>query len=285
VIPNAIQIRIYEGAFMKALFVGFFALWSSVSLACINTGDTTLCAGDTVYPDAWEHTRGGSIIAFNPHSGELSVRSNSSGSVSRFSLREIAVPRGCVEGVCVNDTVFPDSWEHARGGRVLAINHATGVIKVVSNSTGNAMLFKAHNLARNTGCLNFSCVGDTVFPDSWEHAKGGRVVAVNPMTQKLAIVSNSSGNLQLNNERDVALTRGCIEGVCVGDLVYPDAWTHAYGGSVLAINFSSGVFRVLSKSSGNMSNFKVRSLAIGNVCVDYTYDQRSMDRYIPRQAN
>lgn|GEM_PF-5368184 len=81
-----------------------------------------------------------------PAQRQLLVKSGRSGDVYKFSPDTLAVASGCLEYYCVGQTVYPRSWNHSRGGRVIAINLARGKYTVVSNQSGDVYKFSAYEL-------------------------------------------------------------------------------------------------------------------------------------------
>ncbi|CBW26370.1 putative exported protein [Halobacteriovorax marinus SJ] len=173
-----------------------FALFTlgSQAFACIDINDNKICRGDTVYPDSWDHSRGGVVKAINPHTQKMTVKSNNTGDTFRFRANEVSLALGCLENVCVGDKIYPDSWDHSRGGVVKAINPHTKKMTVKSNNTGDTFRFFEEEVSIGRGCIEGICVEDTVLPDSWNHTRGGVVKAVNPYTKKITVKSNNTGN-------------------------------------------------------------------------------------------
>lgn len=186
---------------------------------------------------------------------------------------------GAVNSLCPGDTVHPDGWTHSQGGKVVSYNPSTGVIKVRSSSTGKTFNFGVRELGVTKGCLDHVCVGDMVHPDAWTHSQGANVVSINPHTRNIKVLSRSTGKTMNMSSRDLGLARGCSEGICVGDIVSPDSWTHSQGANVVSINPVTRVIKVLSRSTGKTANMAVRELGVMNYCADYSNDQRYSPNY------
>lgn len=181
--------------------------------------------------------------------------------------------------LCPGAKVHPDNWTHSQGGTVVSYNPSTGVIKVRSSSTGNTANFGVRDLGVTQGCIDHVCVGDRVHPDNWTHSQGATVVSVNPHTRNIKILSRSTGNTANTNARDLGLARGCSEGICVGDTVSPDSWTHSQGATVISINPVTRNIKILSRSTGNTANVRARDLGVMNYCAEYSNDQRYSPQY------
>ncbi|OFZ13025.1 MAG: hypothetical protein A2X86_09385 [Bdellovibrionales bacterium GWA2_49_15] len=123
------------------------------------------------------------------------MKSNKSGDVYTFAESELGLPAGCLDRFCVGDKVFPESWDHIYGGNVLAVFLAKGQLLIKSNKSGDLYKMNPSGLAVGSGCLEYLCVGQTVYPRSWDHSYGGNIIAINPASRLFTVKSNKSGDV------------------------------------------------------------------------------------------
>lgn len=97
-----------------------------------------ICVGDKVFPLSWGHDYGAQVIATDSQYGSMvKVKSNSSGSIFDVEIDNLALPHGCLSGVCVGQRVYPRDWGHALGAEVIAISARQGIFIIKSNSSGS----------------------------------------------------------------------------------------------------------------------------------------------------
>jgi hypothetical protein len=162
--------------------------------------------GDLVYPISWEHTLGATVLSINPVTREIRIRSNYSGTVLTKHRSELAVAQGCIQSyqqACVGDLVHPRSWEHSLGATILGINPEIGLLMIKSNYSGKVVSKQLDELGLTTGCLHRICVGQKVYPRSWNHSLGATVIAINLGTQEFIIRSNYSGKVVVKTIYDL----------------------------------------------------------------------------------
>lgn len=200
---------------MKNLLVGFFVLGSFSTFACVEvTSAEKICPGDKVFPDTYStHTLGAQVVAINPKSKLITVKSNYTGKIDRLDLTRISIAKGCVGDVCVEDKVYPDSYStHTQGAEVLAINPQTKKITVKSNFTGSISRLEVAELSLAYGCISGICTGDKVFPDSYTtHTLGAQVLAINPHTKKISVKSNYTGNIGRFKVKELSVIDFCLD--------------------------------------------------------------------------
>lgn len=109
------------------------------------------------------------------------------------------------------------------------------------------------------------CPGDIVYKGS-DYAQGATVMGVNPYRKTATVRSNFSGNNASENVLDLYVTRGCLDRVCVGDLVYKGS-DYNQGATVVAINPHKNLLTVKSVFSGNLAVESVRSIYLSRGCV------------------
>ncbi len=181
--------------------------------------------------------------------------------------------------ICAGDTVFPDTYTHPKGAKVLAINATTSIVTVQSNNTGGVERFAVRDISLANVCLNHSCSGRTVFPDSFYHTDGAWVLAANPFTRRLTVVAHTTGRVYRLLPREFSVGRGCIQGICVKDVVYPDDYTNAEGAFVIAVNPYTRTITVVSRLTGTIGYYKANLLSVLDYCADYTAGMRGHQVY------
>lgn len=111
------------------------------------------------------------------------------------------------------------------------------------------------------------CPNDIVFKGS-EYREGAQVIAVNKETRKVTVRSLAQGTVIRESSHNLYVTRGCVEGVCVGDIVYKGSW-YSNGAKVVAVNKSLGRVTVKSLKSGSSHSEKAIDLEVTNQCTDF----------------
>ena len=167
---------------MKKLIIGLTLLSSISSFACINNIEGKLCVGDTVVPDNSSRTY--TIKSINPRTKMLQVIRNSTS--YRKTISQLGLTRGCMDGLCVGDTVVPDN--SSRTYTIKSINPHTKQYQVVRNSTSYRKTISQLGLTR--GCMDGLCVGDTVVPDN--SSRTYTIKSINPHTKQYQVVRNST---------------------------------------------------------------------------------------------
>ncbi len=109
------------------------------------------------------------------------------------------------------------------------------------------------------------CPGDTVYKGS-DYTLGAVVMGVNPYRKTATVRSNYSGNNASENVIDLHITRGCLDRVCVGELVFKGS-EYTQGATVVAINPHKGLLTVKSVYSGNLAVESVRRIHMSRGCV------------------
>lgn len=200
--------------------------------------------------------------------------------VALFSFSALA----CLEThphskICPGDTVFPDTYTHPKGGKVLAINPALQTVTVHSHHTGAVERFAVADISLSSVCLNRSCSGSTVYPDSFYHTDGAWVLAANPFTKKITVVAHTTGGVSRISKKEYSVGRGCLRGVCVKDVVFPDDYTNSRGARVIAVNPYTNRVTVVSIHTGLIERYLPLALSVTDYCVDYTAVMRNYEVY------
>jgi hypothetical protein len=110
------------------------------------------------------------------------------------------------------------------------------------------------------------CVGDTVFKGS-SYSQGAIVVGENQYAQQVTVRSKASGNLNLENIRDLDITSGCLGQVCTGDKVLKGS-SYSQGAMIVGINYFNQTLTVKSVASGNLAVEQLQDLDLTRGCID-----------------
>jgi hypothetical protein len=127
------------------------------------------------------------------------------------------------------------------------------------------------------------CQGEIVFRTVSYGVKGAEVIAINTRSKTATVKSIEYGSLYQITPKVLDITKGCIEGICVGDIVLKGADFGANGAIVLAIDVSSSMILVIlnqtDKSYTHMYKIKPSTVDILNENKEYTEAMRIEDLY------
>lgn len=147
VIGTVVGVNAYQGtvAFRSKATGNMFTRSKStlaLGLGCLEM----FCVGDSVVSD---DSVQGIILAVNPYDSTVAFQSVATGNVFVRQLQTLALGIGCVQGVCVADTVISsDNVE----GIVLATNPFQNTVAFQSKATGNVFVREATTLANAQYC-------------------------------------------------------------------------------------------------------------------------------------
>lgn len=133
----------------------------SSTFAC----DTSVCSEEKVIP--LHYTGGYATVKAVVSSGEeVMVQSSNNGSISKQSIFDLALTKGCLEGICVGTKVYP---RYYTGGfaTVEGISKIHRVVMVKSSNDGKLYKEAVLELPKSEGCYKGLCVGDQVYPASY----------------------------------------------------------------------------------------------------------------------
>lgn len=197
--------------------------------------------------------------------------------------------------VCPGETVYPEIQIYpARVGTVKAVNIQQQTLMVhhkSENSDGYIQKYSIRSVSIVDSCsADGICPGQTVYPDNFsEYVGDGAIVkAVNLYNNTIIVQSqgkNSDGQLYLVPTKELSITKGCLEGICVGDDVFPDSFSgsiHVKGTKVKAINFYKKIITVQDQgenSRGYLFRYPASKLSIINACIDYNNSARALSFY------
>jgi len=159
--------------------------------------------GDTVFPTTWNSSLGARVLSVNTRRDELRVQSRTSGSVYTFRFSEVAVSRGCLEAnLCVGDNVLIGSWNSALGADIIGINLYTNKLLVKSRTSGSTYLYSTADIYVKQGCLYSYCVGQRVYPRTWNSSIGGQIIGLSRTQRSYIVKSNTSGSIYVMRSND-----------------------------------------------------------------------------------
>ncbi len=166
--------------------------------------------------------------------------------------------------VCPGDTVYTNYFD--KGARVKAINPRTLQIMLESTYTGNTRASSPRELYLTRGCeARGMCVGDLVYTQFFD--RGARIKAINPTTRQILLESTHTGNSNAVAPREILVTRGCIQGICVGDGIYTNFFDR--GATVKAISQTAKKVLVQSTYTGNARIVEVDEIMVTDHCLDF----------------
>lgn len=254
---------------MKKIIALLVLSFSSIAMACVDVGNQNMvCPGDTVYTNYY--SSGARVQAVNPRTRQILLKSNITSSTSMVSPAELFLVKGCADrDLCVGDTVY--SAYYSSGARIQGINPTSRQLFVKSTITSSTSVVNASDLLVLKGCVSRGmCVGDTIY--SAYYSSGARILAVDRANRQMMVKSNITSSTSIVSNRDALITRGCTEGICVGDGVYTNYYTS--GAKVLAVGLDG---RVMLKSSITSSTSIVTAgeVMVTDYCVDFN-DERNL---------
>ena len=137
--------------------------------------------------------------------------------------------------VCAGDLVYK-GYSYPQGAKIINFNLDLKTVEVRSVSNPEIQTTeKLKDLDIPSGCIGEVCVGDKVFKRAI-YVQGATVIAVNEDKKKVLVRSNqNTKHLELENPRFLAATSGCVDNVCVGDLVFKGS-SYEMGAAVVGIN-------------------------------------------------
>ena len=194
---------------MKSFIAILTVFLAQQSFACIDyASQVKICPGETVYKGS-SYSSGATILGVNQFKNTVTVRSNYSGNNNTENVTDLYITRGCIGHVCVGNVVYKGS-SYSSGATVLAINPHQGTVTVKSNYSGNLNVEYSQGVDLVRGCLYGICVGDTVYKGS-SYSSGATVIAINYQNRTVTVKSNYSGNLNVEDPRNLDVTNMCAD--------------------------------------------------------------------------
>lgn len=184
--------------------------------------------------------------------------------------------------VCPGDRVVAKNYVQNKswGGRVEAVNPFRNTVAVLHDDYDRAT-WNLSDVAVGVGCIQGYCVGDRAVARNGGTNKswGGRIVAVNPWRQEVAIMHDDY-DLATWSLDDVSLGLGCIEGYCVGDRAVATNSTSgkSWGGKIVAVNPSRRMISILHDDY-DLATWDIADVANAEFCADYDSLARKHHRF------
>lgn len=119
-------------------------------------------------------------------------------------------------------------------------------------------------------------VGDLVYLGT-KYGLGATVVAVNVRNDRATVKSIKSGSIYSEVLSDLDVAKGCLELVCVGDVVYLGT-KYGSGATVVALNYKTQLATVKSNRSGNLFVEDIMQLEVTTQSSLYDRSQRESSR-------
>jgi hypothetical protein len=250
----------HEGGHMRKLLLLSLALICQQGLACVSVSNSYICNGDTVFKGT-HYKQGATVVADNPYSQQVTVRSNFSGNLAVENVADLDITRGCFGQICVGQKIFKGA-SYSQGANVVGINYSRQSITVRSVFSSNLAVENAYDLESTTGCVGSVCIGEIVYRGT-QYSQGARIESINFSNSRVTVRSVFSGDLAQESLDDLFLAKGCLGTVCVNDHVFKGT-SYSQGANVVAINTSTYRAVVRSVFSGNLSDDSIYELQNGS---------------------
>ena len=192
------------------------------------------------------------------------------GAVLISGLKTQACEHNAEQFICPGDIVISDD---NISGKVLGVNPFQNTVAFYHSYSGITYTRPVSTLALGIGCLQGVCVGDIVISDD---NISGKVLGVNPFQNTVAFYHSYSGITYTRPLSTLALGLGCIQGVCVGDIVISD---DNISGKVIGVNPFQNTVAFYNSYSGNTFTKKVETLSSSQFCEAYKGRSRKIMRY------
>jgi len=179
---------------------------------CRNYSDG-IVKGEVVY-NAGRNSMMATVIAIQPN-GKFVLRFADGQVGGGWDRSDLAVMRGCVSNVCVGDIVY-DSGRNSMLATVVGIQvNGKLTLKFADGQVGSG--WDVSDLAVRAGCSGQVCVGDIVY-DAGRNSMMAKVVGLQSDGKlTLSFVDGQVGSGW--DTSDLAATKGCSNGLCVGQSV------------------------------------------------------------------
>lgn len=260
---------------MKYSLVLLVSLFASSAFACVEYGTQKLCPGSDVIPSGYS-TGYATVVDVNGYTNQITVKSTNNNRMYQHEASELSIMKGCLGKVCVGQTVTPPGYSTG-SARVVAVNPIKNIVVVRSSNNNRMYEHRPEELSTQDGCLARMCVGDSVNPMGYSTGYAV-VVAVNKDLGQIQVRSTNNNRIYTHTPEELAVRKGCLEGICVKDTVIPNGYSTG-NATVIAINFRSGTFIVRSSNNNRLYPHEARDLAVSDLCADYS----EVERYAKRK--
>ncbi|MBI4924682.1 MAG: hypothetical protein HY843_02050 [Bdellovibrio sp.] len=169
---------------------------SSLADDCTRTKDQLICPGDPVVSD---DRIVGRVLSVNPNQQTIVFRSDSTGNTFIREKSTMALGLGCLEMYCVRERIIAFvSNDQYIFGTILAVNPYQNTIVFRGHISGNIFIKNFVSLALMFGCVQGTCVNDSVI--SADRIKG-TVIAVNPFSEAVALQSDETESVYIRDSK------------------------------------------------------------------------------------
>jgi hypothetical protein len=248
------------------------------AFACYSSKGFSVCPGD--FATAGDYfSRGATVLSVNSRTGQVGLKSISSGSIMSMSVNDIQIGKGCLRKVCVGHFSTAGT-QYTRGATVVALNPLTGMVGLKSINSGSISALPVNEIQAEKGCIEGVCVGNTATAGNY-FSRGAKVVSINTKTRMIGLKSINAGTMSALPLNQIQGANGCVEGICMGDFVTAGSEL-SRGGKVISVNYRTRMIGVQSINSGNMMAFPTRELQVSTQCLDFGNRERDLDFYIPK---
>ena len=172
----------------------------------------------------------------------------------------------CTEKICPGDIVY-NGTRYLNGAKVVAVNpnYGTAVVRNPMYNTLHTENIKDLDITK--GCVSGICIDDVVY-NGIRYLNGARVVAVNPNYQTVVVRDPRYNTLHTENPIDLDVTKGCISGICIGDIFYNGS-RYMNGARVVAVNLNSQIVVVRDPRYNTLHTENPSDLDIIDQCLDF----------------
>lgn len=206
--------------FTGALVVGLLGM-QSLALACPHNQQMFMCPGDPVVDSGGTS---GTVKAINPFKHTVSMYEPAYGRNYEYSIEQVALGVGCLEGYCVGDSVVDSG---GTSGKIVAVNPYNRQIAMYEPAYGRNYLYSIDQVSLGLGCMEGYCVGDQVVDSG---GTNGTIVGINRANGQAAVYEPSYGRNYVYGIRTLGSTNFCTT---YGDMeravrVYPEMRVEMY---------------------------------------------------------
>lgn len=233
-----------------------------------------VCANETIHSKDFTNT-GARVLGINGFRNSVVVQAGYNGRVYEYPVGEIAVTNKCLRDICPNETVHSKDFTNT-GALVLGVNPYKNAVVLKANYNNRVYEYFANTLAVERGCIRHVCVGNTVHSKDFTNT-GALVLGVN-RADRTAVVRVNYNNRVYSYSFSNLAARGCVHGICSGDVVYHSDFTNT-GAEVLGANPETKEIVVKANYNNRVYSYFSDSLSVMTECMDYGYQERSQDFY------
>jgi len=167
---------------------------------CIDVPAARVCAGDTVIPEDFTHGTA-TVIAVNARYREVLVQGDLDRRNYRRSIRQLFLTSGCINEVCVNNSVIPDLFNYGTA-TVEAVHFNQNLALVRGDIDGRYYKLSPNEMSVTEGCMYRFCVGDVVIPEDFTHGTA-TIVGINYSQRFFVVRGDIDGRIYRRSEQQL----------------------------------------------------------------------------------